>query len=99
MSAVLVLPVMNPCMQTQKLRWLTYDDRTYDSFRQTVDYHGRSEAVLAVLQSPVLTHGPQGQQFEADFAKFLGEDCHCIAVSFHGGTPPSVPANGGWAWR
>jgi dTDP-4-amino-4,6-dideoxygalactose transaminase len=39
------------------------------------------QAVLAVLQSPLLTHGPQGQQFEADFAKFLGEDCYCVTVS------------------
>lgn len=39
------------------------------------------QAVLAVLQSPVLTHGPQGQQFEAEFARFFGEDCSCIAVS------------------
>jgi dTDP-4-amino-4,6-dideoxygalactose transaminase len=39
------------------------------------------QAVLAVLQSPVLTHGPQGQQFEAEFARFLGEECYCISVS------------------
>lgn len=39
------------------------------------------QAVLAVLQSPVLTHGPQGQQFEAEFAQFFGEDCSCMAVS------------------
>jgi dTDP-4-amino-4,6-dideoxygalactose transaminase len=39
------------------------------------------QAVLAVLQSPVLTHGPQGQQFETDFAHFLGEECYCITVS------------------
>ena len=39
------------------------------------------QAVLTVLQSPVLTHGPHGQQFEAEFAQFLGEDCYCIAVS------------------
>jgi dTDP-4-amino-4,6-dideoxygalactose transaminase len=39
------------------------------------------QAVLTVLQSPVLTHGPQGQQFEAEFARFLGEECYCISVS------------------
>lgn len=39
------------------------------------------QAVLEVLQSPVLTHGPQGQQFEDEFARFLGEECYCIAVS------------------
>ena len=39
------------------------------------------QAVLTVLQSPVLTHGPHGQQFEAEFAQFLGEDCYCISVS------------------
>jgi len=39
------------------------------------------QAVLAVLQSPVLTHGPQGRHFEAEFAQFLGEDCYCISVS------------------
>jgi len=38
-------------------------------------------AVLNVLHSPVLTHGPQGQAFEQEFARFLGADCHCIAVS------------------
>ena len=32
------------------------------------------QAVLTVLQSPVLTHGPHGQQFEAEFAQFLGEE-------------------------
>ncbi|HXG19517.1 MAG TPA: DegT/DnrJ/EryC1/StrS family aminotransferase [Methylomirabilota bacterium] len=41
------------------------------------DHH----AVLSVLQSPVLTHGPQGQQFEAAFQQFLGEDCYCLTVS------------------
>lgn len=46
--------------------WITEDDQ---------------HAVLAVLQSPVLTHGPQGQQFETEFARFLGDGCHCIAVS------------------
>lgn len=39
------------------------------------------QAVLAVLQQPVLTHGPQGQGFEEDFARFLGEECYCVAVS------------------
>lgn len=39
------------------------------------------QAVLTVLQSPVLTHGPQGQLFEAEFARFLGEECYCISVS------------------
>src|SRR5215510_8740309 len=46
--------------------WITEEDR---------------QAVLTALQSPVLTHGPQGQRFEEDFAKFLGGDCYCISVS------------------
>lgn len=46
--------------------WITEEDR---------------QAVLAVLQSPVLTHGPHGQAFETEFARFLGDGCHCIAVS------------------
>jgi dTDP-4-amino-4,6-dideoxygalactose transaminase len=45
--------------------WLTEEDR---------------QAVLEVLQGPLLTHGPQGQGFEEDFARFLG-DGYCVAVS------------------
>lgn len=46
--------------------WITDEDR---------------EAVLEVLQGPILTHGPQTRAFEEEFAQFLGGECHCVAVS------------------
>jgi perosamine synthetase len=46
--------------------WITDDDR---------------KAVLAVLDGPILTHGPQATAFEAEFAEFLGPGAHCVAVS------------------
>ncbi len=46
--------------------WITDDDR---------------KAVLAVLEGPILTHGPQAKAFEAEFAHFVGEGAHCISVS------------------
>ncbi|GIX47103.1 MAG: aminotransferase DegT [Candidatus Tectimicrobiota bacterium] len=40
------------------------------------------QAVLEVLQGSLLTHGPQGAAFEAEFAAFIGtEAAHCVAVS------------------
>jgi dTDP-4-amino-4,6-dideoxygalactose transaminase len=39
------------------------------------------EAVMAVLQGHVLTHGPQGQAFEQEFAAFTGDEAHCVSVS------------------
>ncbi|MBW1712933.1 MAG: DegT/DnrJ/EryC1/StrS family aminotransferase [Deltaproteobacteria bacterium] len=38
-------------------------------------------AVLEVLNGHILTHGPQGQAFEQEFAALLGGDCHCVTVS------------------
>ena len=46
--------------------WITEEDR---------------HAVLSVLQGPILTHGPQGKAFEAEFGAFLGEGAHCVSVS------------------
>lgn len=46
--------------------WITDEDR---------------EAVLAVLNGPILTHGPHGKAFEAEFAAFLGDGAHCVSVS------------------
>ena len=39
------------------------------------------QAVTEVLASPILTHGPQGKAFEAEFGAFLGEGAHCVSVS------------------
>ena len=38
-------------------------------------------AVNEVLNGHILTHGPQTQAFEEEFASFLGDDCFCVAVS------------------
>ncbi len=46
--------------------WLTDEDRA---------------AVMAVLQGPILAHGPRAKDFEQAFAAFLGEGAHCISVS------------------
>jgi perosamine synthetase len=46
--------------------WITDDDR---------------KAVLEVLNGHVLTHGPEGKAFEAEFAAFLGPGAHCVSVS------------------
>jgi perosamine synthetase len=39
------------------------------------------EAVMEVLQGHILTHGPQGQAFEKEFAAFAGDKAHCVTVS------------------
>ncbi len=39
------------------------------------------EAVMGVLDGPVLTHGPRCQQFEREFSRFVGPGCHAVAVS------------------
>lgn len=36
---------------------------------------------MAVLDGPILTHGPQGKQFEADFAACAGKIGHAVATS------------------
>ena len=46
--------------------WITEDER---------------QAVLGVLAGDVLTHGPQAQAFEREFAAFMGEGAHCLTVS------------------
>jgi dTDP-4-amino-4,6-dideoxygalactose transaminase len=42
---------------------------------------GDRAAVLGVLDGPILTHGPQGKAFEAEFAAFAGADAHALTVS------------------
>lgn len=39
------------------------------------------KAVLEVLEGPVLTHGPQGKAFEAEFSAFLGQEAHSVSLS------------------
>lgn len=39
------------------------------------------EAVLGVLAGDVLTHGPQAQAFEREFAAFMGEGAHAVSMS------------------
>ncbi|MBI4343016.1 MAG: DegT/DnrJ/EryC1/StrS family aminotransferase [Candidatus Omnitrophica bacterium] len=46
--------------------WITEEDR---------------RAVAEVLEGHILTHGPQGQSFEAEFAAFLGPEVSCVTVS------------------
>jgi perosamine synthetase len=46
--------------------WITDEDR---------------RAVADVLLSHILTHGPECQAFEAEFAAFLGRGAHCVTVS------------------
>lgn len=46
--------------------WITDEDR---------------RAVMAVLEGHILTHGPQCHDFEQEFARFLGDDAHCVSVS------------------
>jgi len=38
-------------------------------------------AVLDVLNGPILTHGPEGKAFEAEFGAVVSDDAHCVAVS------------------
>ncbi len=46
--------------------WITEDDR---------------RAVNEVLRGHILTHGPEGKQFEEEFAEFLGEGAYAVSVS------------------
>jgi len=39
------------------------------------------QAVMEVLQGHILTHGPQGQAFEKEFATVTGDRAHCVTVS------------------
>jgi perosamine synthetase len=46
--------------------WVTPEDR---------------RAVMEALDAPVLMQGPQAASFEREFASFLGDGAHCVAVS------------------
>ncbi|MBI5726154.1 MAG: DegT/DnrJ/EryC1/StrS family aminotransferase [Planctomycetes bacterium] len=46
--------------------WITDDER---------------KAVLEVLAGDVLTHGPQGHEFEKEFAAFVGPQANCVSLS------------------
>lgn len=46
--------------------WITEEDR---------------RAVAEVLEGPILTHGPHGRAFEAEFGAFVGDGPHCVSVS------------------
>lgn len=46
--------------------WITEEDRL---------------AVDAALQRPILTHGPETEEFEREFSSFLGDAAHCVTVS------------------
>jgi perosamine synthetase len=46
--------------------WITEDDR---------------RAVNTVLDGPILTHGLQMEELEKEFAGYLGDTAHCVAVS------------------
>lgn len=46
--------------------WITDEDR---------------KAVLEVLEGHVLTHGPQGKAFEAEFSTFMGPGAYSVSVS------------------
>jgi perosamine synthetase len=39
------------------------------------------DAVLGVLAGDVLTHGPQAQAFEREFAQFMGEEANAVTMS------------------
>lgn len=38
------------------------------------------DAVMEVLHGDILTHGPQNKAFEQEFAEFIGDGAHCVAV-------------------
>jgi perosamine synthetase len=46
--------------------WINDDDR---------------RAVAAVLDGPILAHGPESAAFEEEFGRFVGNDAHCVSVS------------------
>lgn len=37
--------------------------------------------MLRVLEGPILAHGPECKSFEEEFAAFIGDGCHAVAVS------------------
>lgn len=46
--------------------WLNDDDR---------------QAMLAVLDGPILAHGPEAKGFEHEFGEFVGPGAHCVSVT------------------
>lgn len=54
--------------------------RTIPFGRPWIDDDDR-RAVAGVLDSPILTHGPQSAAFEEEFGSFLGDGAHCVTVS------------------
>ncbi|MBN1343221.1 MAG: DegT/DnrJ/EryC1/StrS family aminotransferase [Phycisphaerae bacterium] len=57
----------------------TTPTRTIPFGRPLID-QAEKDAVLRVLDGPILTHGPLVKQFEADFAAFTGAE-HAVATS------------------
>lgn len=55
-------------------------ERTIAFARPSITAQDR-DAVLAVLESPILTHGPRCKAFEQDFARFTGDGAHAVSVS------------------
>ena len=39
------------------------------------------KAVLDVLSSPILAHGPESKAFEDEFGAFVGDGAHCVSMS------------------
>ncbi|MCC6728485.1 MAG: DegT/DnrJ/EryC1/StrS aminotransferase family protein [Chthonomonadales bacterium] len=56
------------------------DPRAIPFGRPSITEEDRA-AVAAVLDTPILTHGPQCRAFEEEFAAFLGPGAHCVTVS------------------
>ncbi|MGH2933089.1 MAG: DegT/DnrJ/EryC1/StrS family aminotransferase [Gaiellaceae bacterium] len=54
--------------------------RTIPFGRPWID-DGDRKAVAAVLDGPILAHGPESKAFEGEFGSFLGEGAHCVSVS------------------
>ncbi len=55
-------------------------DKTIPFGRPWID-DGDREAVLKVLEGPILAHGPQCKAFEQEFGQILGDEAHCVSVS------------------
>jgi dTDP-4-amino-4,6-dideoxygalactose transaminase len=50
-------------------------------FAQPIITDEEMQEVLKVFASPILTHGPQVEAFEREFAEYLGGGVECVAVS------------------
>lgn len=51
------------------------------SFGKPIIGSEEKQAVLEVLNGPILTHGPRVKEFEAAFSKYLERNSHSLAVS------------------